>query len=59
MTIIDTDKDALGPIESSEGKTIPANKSDGRKLSEPIASTEASQARKPSDDEYLFDNLPI
>lgn len=59
MTAIDTDKETFDPAENPKGETTLTNKSNGQKSHEQTASTDAVQAIKPSDDDDLFDNMPV
>jgi hypothetical protein len=59
MTAIDSDKETFGPVENPQGETTLTNKSNGQKSHEQTASTDAGQAIKPSDDDDLFDNMPV
>tara|TARA_R110000787_G_scaffold147489_3_gene261255 strand:- start:3155 stop:3334 length:180 start_codon:yes stop_codon:yes gene_type:complete len=59
MTIIDTNKDTVDPMGIPNRDTTFTNKSDGQKSHEQTASTDAGQAIKPSDDDDLFDNMPV
>lgn len=59
MTFKDLDKKALGATEIPEEKATPADKSDGKKPHEKAASTDAQRAFGPTDDDDLFNNLPV
>jgi hypothetical protein len=59
MTEIDIEKEQLGSKKITEGVTAMANNSDGSKLNERATLTGARQARKPSEDEDPFDNMPL
>lgn len=59
MTFKDLDRKVLGRTEIPEEKARPTNTRDGQKSHEQPASTDAGQAIKPSDDDDLFDNMPV
>ena len=59
MTFKDLDKKALGHTEIPVEKTTPPNKSVDTKTHETAASTDARRAFRPTDDDDLFDNMPV